>query len=355
MKTSSRIIRLAWLIGFLVLISSGAGAGWVLRAGDKSPAPHAADETQPERGVVCFGHVDVEGGVSSLYPLQPGRVVEVIAREAMAYKKGDLLLRLDDVLATQRFREAEADLQAAQAQRDQASKLPEQHEAQLAQQREAIEAITRKVAAGRHELQRKRELHAGNHLHAELLHAAEELVKEGEAGIRAEKAKLRLLELQDPTVGIRRAEADVAAKQARLEQARKGIEECHIVAPADGHVFRVLVGVGEVLGPQPVKPALSFCPDGPRIIRAEVEQEFAHRVRVGHAAMIRDDTTTSDQAWQGKVVRVSDWYTHRRSILQEPLQFNDVRTLECILELDPNQPPLRVGQRVRVTVGKVER
>ena len=34
----------------------------------------------------------------------------------------------------------------------------------------------------------------------------------------------------------------------------------------------------------------------------------------------------------------------------EPLQFNDVRTLECIVTLDPDQPPLRIGQRVRVTL-----
>jgi hypothetical protein len=38
-------------------------------------------------------------------------------------------------------------------------------------------------------------------------------------------------------------------------------------------------------------------------------------------------------------------------MLQEPLQFNDVRTLECIVQLDPGQPALRIGQRVRVTLG----
>jgi len=55
--------------------------------------------------------------------------------------------------------------------------------------------------------------------------------------------------------------------------------------------------------------------------------------------------------WRGKVLRVSDWCTHRRSMLQEPLQFNDVRTLECIVQLDPGQPTPRVGQRLRVTLG----
>jgi hypothetical protein len=51
------------------------------------------------------------------------------------------------------------------------------------------------------------------------------------------------------------------------------------------------------------------------------------------------------------VTRLSDWYTHRRSILLEPMQFNDVRTLESIITLDPGQPMLRIGQRMRVTLG----
>jgi hypothetical protein len=53
------------------------------------------------------------------------------------------------------------------------------------------------------------------------------------------------------------------------------------------------------------------------------------------------------------VIRVSDWYTHRRSILQEPFQLNDVRTLEWLIALDPGQQPLRIGQRVRVTITTV--
>ena len=84
-------------------------------------------------------------------------------------------------------------------------------------------------------------------------------------------------------------------------------------------------------------PALLFCPDAPRIVRAEVEQEFAGRVGVGQKALIQDDATGGG-SWRGQVKSISGWYSHRRSMLLEPLQFNDVRTLECILELDAGQP-----------------
>ena len=32
------------------------------------------------------------------------------------------------------------------------------------------------------------------------------------------------------------------------------------------------------------------------------------------------------------------------------VQFHDIRTLECIIALDPDQAPLRIGQRVRVAL-----
>jgi multidrug resistance efflux pump len=120
-------------------------------------------------------------------------------------------------------------------------------------------------------------------------------------------------------------------------------------APCDGKILRIFVSAGEVLGAQPKAPAIQFAPIGVRIVRAEIEQEFAARVQVGQKALIQDDASVSS-TWHGKVLRISDWYTHRRSILQEPLQFNDVRTVECIIQLDPGQTGLRIGQRVRVKI-----
>jgi hypothetical protein len=116
-------------------------------------------------------------------------------------------------------------------------------------------------------------------------------------------------------------------------------------------VLRVSVTEGDVLGPNPREPAVMFCPEGLRILRAEVEQEFAGRnhLWLNQTAVIRDDSTNSP-LMTGKVTRISDWFSHRRSMVQEPLQFNDVRTVECIITLDSSdKTPLRVGQRVRVT------
>lgn len=344
-----------WMTVLAVLTATAAGANWYFHYHSAAPpqqpdsaSTHArTDENQP---IVCFGHVDVEQGVRSLYPLQPGRVAEVPVKETDFVRANTVLLRLDDHLAALLVKEAQADLGAAKAQLSQARTGPAQHRSRVAQQKEAIEATRQRLSAARHGLERKQSLLKIQQLSGEEVSAALDLVKELEAALRAEQEKLRELELFDPQVPIVRAEAEIAVKEARLAQAQRGLDECALRAPEDGDILRILVGAGDVLGNQPRQPAILFCPKRPRFIRAEVAQEFAGRLQVGQPAFIQDDTRVSD-TWKGQVLRISDWYSQRRSIIQEPLQVNDIRTLECIIQVDQGHKPLRIGQRMRVTIG----
>jgi multidrug resistance efflux pump len=299
--------------------------------------------------VVCFGHVDVEHGVTPLYPLVPGRVVQVDVRESQSVQAGAILLRLDDTLARQRLVEAEADLEAAQAQLVQAEKVPKQHEAQLVQQRAAIQAAKARLAAGRIALDHKRDLNKAKYLTDTELEAAKALVRELEAGESAELAKLDELQLVDPALTVRRAKADVSAKQARLAQARQGVDECTLRSPCAGTVLRVLVRQGEVLGGQPQQPAVVFSPEGPRWIRVDLSQEFAGLVAPGQIATIEDESGVPG-TWRGRVARVSDWYAPRRSLTPDLFHTNETPTLECLVQVDPNQPHLTIGRRMRVTI-----
>jgi multidrug resistance efflux pump len=338
------------MVGATVLALALVGARWIHHpAPAEASSASKANSTRPGKGVVCFGHVDLEHGIASLYPLVRGRVTKVEVNENQEVSAGTVLLRLDDYQARRVVQEAEADLATAQEQLAQARKLPRQQLARLSQQRSAIEAVQHRLEGGRALLTRKRMMHKNRVANSAEVEAAAAIVEELRALKRGEEGKLRELELNDPTTGVKKAEANVKARQAQLEQARRGLEECALKAPADGMVLRVLVSSGDVLGLQPKQPAVLFCPKGKRLIRAEVEQEFADRVVLNQRALIQDDARAGG-TWKGKVNRISDWYTQRRSVSLEPSQFNDVRTLECLIALDPGQPPLRIGQRVRVTL-----
>jgi multidrug resistance efflux pump len=351
---SGSIRYIVWFAGLTGLAAGTAGVVLTDGRGDTAAAgPPAAVES----GVVCFGHVDVKYGVASLLPLRSGRVAEVLARENQAVTAGAVLLRLEDDLARARVSGAEADLGVARAQLARARLRALQHRTQVAQQEASLEAMRFRLAAVQHALKAKlvlRKVDAIGKLRAdpvitEEAAALEEQVEETNALFRAQQEKLAELRLHDPQIDIQGAEEDIKAKQALLQQAREDLEECAVVAPADGHVLRILVGPGDVLNAAAQEAVVLFCPDVPRFVRAELEQEFAYRVAVGQPATIRDDSSAPSH-WTGRVAVVSDWYTNRRSVLKEPLQFNDVRTLECLIDLDPGQPLLRIGQRVRVTI-----
>ncbi len=337
-----------------VAIAAGApGWGRSPKASDAAPA----DATPSSRGgarAACFGYVDVEQGVAPLYPVQPGRVVEVLTKEGATVEAGAPLFRVDDALAKLRVREAKAALAAAEARLAQARTLPEQHRKEIDARRAATDAARQEAEAARGQRDKARRLldkEIGSS--KEDVSAAEALVRKAEAAVHALESQVAAMETVDPQLGVKLAEQDLAAKKVDVEKAELAVKECTVTAPAKGSVLRLSVSPGEVLGPSPRQPALLFCPDAPRIIRAEVEQEFADHVAIGQAANFQDDATGTG-SWTGKVARVSDWYTHRRSVLLEPMQYNDVRTLECIIEVPPGQAPLRIGQRVRVMLGSLE-
>jgi multidrug resistance efflux pump len=348
--------RLTWagLLGAAALaaslaVSAGAGRGVPSRPPGAPAADDAPARAEPRPG--GFGFVDVEGGVVPLSPVQPGRVAKVAAQEGQEVDAGAELFRLDDTPARIKVRQAKAAAEAAEEQLKQARKLPEQHRRKVEAQKAAVAAAKAEADAAatqRDKVRRIYENRAGGS--AEDVRAAEALAAKAEAGARGEEAKLAALEALAPTHAVALAERDVEAKRAVLEEAEYALRECAVRAPGKGEVLRLNVAEGEVLGPTPRQPAVLFCPAGPRIVRAEIDQEFAARVKPGLAATVQDDATAGGR-WTGTVVRVSDWYAHRRSILLEPKEFNDVRTLECVIRLDPGQPPLKIGQRLRVTLG----
>jgi multidrug resistance efflux pump len=349
MKTLIRRRSFGWILGGTLLAAGLAGTWWLH---DPSPAGATAPAGPPRagRGVVCFGYVDVEGGIRPLTPLVPGRVTYVV-EENRRVKAGTVLLGVDNRQARRRAEEAEADWDAAREQEAQARKLPRRHALQLAQQRAAIAVVRHRLEGARAQLDQARDQRRKKMVPPDTVRAASARVKELQDAAEAETEKLRELELKDPAGEVRMAEALTRAKKARLEVARRALAECVLKAPRDGTVLRVNVGVGDVAGGQPMQPAVQFCPEGRLLIRAEVEQEFAGRVAEGQRAMVQDDATGGG-SWRGRVTSLANWDAPRRLTLLEPSQHNDVRTRECVIALDAGQPPLRINQRVRITLSK---
>ena len=104
--------------------------------------------------------------------------------------------------------------------------------------------------------------------------------------------------------------------------------------------------------PGGLQQAIVFRPDGPLVVRAELDQEFLGRVRAGMTATVTDDVRPDAPVWKGKVEGVGNWVARRRSIVLEPGEMNDVRTVECIIALEGKPEEMLIGQRVRVRISR---
>jgi multidrug resistance efflux pump len=350
--------RRAWWLLLLVLLAASTPAAGLLFSYSSRGAPPSTSERNPEKiassaedkSIVCFGQVDLIHGVTALVPLQPGRVAGVLVEEGLTVAQGEVLIRLEDGPAKSRVAEAQAALDEAELRLKQTRKLPEQQHSRIAQQQDAVDAMRDRLSAARRQVERQQKLVKDQLADRKDLDISEDHVHELEAMLRAEEKRLADLKRQDINDDIRRAEKEVEAMKARRDQAQFALDECTLKAPRRGTVLRLLVGPGDVLGSQSKQPAVQFAVEGRQIVRADVEQEFVGRVAVGQPATVQDETHL-ERMWKGKVERIADWITQRRSVMQGPLDFSDVRTVEVLISLDSGQPPLRIGQRVRVRIG----
>lgn len=348
--------RFPWLVMLVLLIGTAGGAFWAYNNGinpfAKDDGKKNANETpKPPPMVVAVGFVDGEKPVAKPVPLVQGRVIEV-ATEGADVKKGDPILKLDDTMYRASVDEAQAALADADEKLKQAQDLPEQQQLKIAQQQEAVNAAEAEKQSVKLDQDAKLDqAKMGIKVNQNLLDSLAERLKQLTAKVNAEQAKLKEAKLFRAQSEINRAQADVAAKKAQLAKATWAHRQCTLEAPSDGQVLRVSIAAGETLvaGLPGQAPPVQFLPKGPKIVRAEVLQEWAMLVKVGQEVDIEDDTFQGP-VWKGKVKSLSNWFAPKRERIIEPFMLNDVRTLECMVEVIDESPPLRIGQRVRVKI-----
>jgi multidrug resistance efflux pump len=351
MNMPIRGVRLAWLAGVILLLGTALGARWII----DQPAS-GTDRASPSDlaifGIVGLGYADVPGGITNLHPLQSGRVEAVLINEGDEVKEGDMLLSLDNSLQKKNLDAAEAELAVARfAAQDLETQVPKKWQYEIEQQKARLEAARQELLVAEKELDIAKTAFIDDErkINQKRLDNLEYAVVGKKANVQGHEAALELLKVLNPQGTIDRARQEVKIKQAQRDLAHRALVECDLYAPADGSILRVFAQPGEVLTAQPRQAAVQLCGDAPRIIRMEVLQEWAANIKAGQAAVIEDDAHHG-LTWKGKVERVGGLFTPRRLVLPEPFQFNDVRTLECIVALDPGSPPILINQRVRVKI-----
>ena len=368
---------LPWAAGVVLLAGTLLGAR-LLDQTDGSPKGAAPAKPAPAVG----GGVTVLGSVMSDPPEAPVgppsvaallTVEKLLVVEGQTVAVGDPLVKFDDALVREKLPQARAGLAAARADLVKAEAQKAGHPLQLQGQELTIRTLRANLKEGEEEykiasnqFERVLELRdpsttrfrtpaekATDRAENLELRKANEALNNLRAKIEGEELKLQGLKLTPVDADVTAANAKVAQSTATVAEAQNALDACTLRARVAGVVERVYATPGQTFGPAVRSPVLWIVPSGKRVVRAEVESEFAPRVsdKEGTKVSITDSNNFAF-TYEGVVRRVGTAYLSKRS-QQDALALTPTYVLECLIDVTdatpPGKPSLRVGQPVRVS------
>lgn len=370
-----------WLTGLILLAVTLFGANRYLHT-EETPAP-----TDPKalidrsaEGLIVLGTVDCKPNPVHVGPpavAAMSRLDVILVKEGDPVTPGTPLAKFDDLILQAKLKQAQAGLATAMIAKRKAEVQVHAHQLNIERQNAKIDA-TKKALADLENSYRILELNARERLDIrsganipegtaplntqKLLENDPELLKmrieihQLEATLVDNGKELKLLELQPIQLDIDEAQAAIERMQATIDEAQAAIEASTVKAEVAGVIEQVLASPGMTFGPSTQTPLMTIVPGPDRVVRAEIESEFAYKIdgAVGESVMIYDQNNPAIH-YPGTVVRVGTAFLPKRSEVGR-LTMNPSNALECLIDVtDPNpanMPPLRVGQPVRVRFGK---
>ena len=268
-----------WWIRIGVVLALVAVA-FALRRTVLAPKPIEVQATPVGRGRVEETVTNSRAGTvkarrrAQISPEVGGRAVEIPHREGARVQKGDLLLRLDTDVLEARTSLARRELQAVQAQREQACTNAER---------------------SRRELSRISKLAQEGIVSADLLDQAQTSAETSAAACRA-------------------ARASVEQAQASVELSARQTGQMVIRAPFAGVIADVSIEVGEYTTPSPpgmpIPPVLDLIDPESVYVSAPMDEVDSSRIQVGQPARITVDSYPG-RTFPGRVLRIAPYVLDR--------------------------------------------
>lgn len=277
---------------------------------------------------------------------QVGRVTKVLVAAGDWVETGAVLVKLDDERQLQEVALAKANVEFAQAE------LERLQNGARAEEREEAHALYRSAQARLDQATRTwsriEQLRADNAVSQQEADDQRAAVDTLRGELEAAAARVRQLEAPARADEMRAAVARVASAQASLSLANINLAKTELRAPCAGRVLDVNVRIGELTGPDAVKPLVVMSDTSKIRVRAYVEELDAPRIAVGMKASVTADGLPG-QEFAGHVLSISPRMETKTINSDRPFELYDTKVREVLVELDTKEP-LIVGLRVDVSV-----
>ncbi|MDR0210726.1 MAG: HlyD family secretion protein [Pseudomonas putida] len=343
-QTRTRRVRLLSSLSFACVAL--AGILLVLYAWRLPPFSSAIESTE---------NALVRGQVTIIGPQLAGYIVEVPVHDFQFVKRGDLLVRLDDRIYTQRLAQSIAQLQQQQAALANNLQQRKSAEAAITQREAAILDATAQADKAQADLRRNQALVSDGSVSRRELDLSRASHAAAVATLEQAKAALEIARQDKATVVVNRAALEAAVENAKaaVELARIDLDNTRVTAPRDGQLGQIGTRLGAYVnsGAQ----LMALVPDTLWVIANMKETQMAH-VRIGQPVTFTVDALDHLKL-RGQVQQISPATGSEFALLQaDNATGNFVKIAQRIpvrITVDPDQPEakrLRPGMSVVVSI-----
>lgn len=295
MKPTTHLIRSprVWGVAALVLAAAGIVA-W--RYGN-APPPVDYKTGKVEQGPIV-AVATASGTLNAVVSVQVGSQVSGQVRDVLVdfnseVRRGQVIARIDPEIFEYRLKQAQADLDAAQA-----AILVQ--EANVLSRRAEVSRSEVNLAEAKRDLSRKEELTARKFISPSESEKAAALVRTYEADLKTTRAQLAVTEAQ-----VKNAEANARQREAALAQARVDLDRTVIRSPIDGVVIKRTIEPGQTVAASLQAPELFVIARNLTDMQVDtaIDEAEIGRIKVGQSASFTVDAFPG-KTYQGSVKQV---------------------------------------------------
>jgi HlyD family secretion protein len=278
---------------------------------------------------------------------QVSAVVRVVAAvEGQHVDAGTLLVQLDDTVEQAVLSGAHAELDAERATLARTLRgLRVEDRDQVAAEAQSLQARAELSASV---LARTEQLAKSGAATVDELDRARRQAQSDQATFKATQARLRAAESGSRAEDITFQRARVLGAEAKVAQALASAERLAVRAPLDGEVLQVKVRPGELYSFNASEPLVVMGDTRRLRVRMDVDERDIARIAPGASAYVTADAFGA-RRFPARVAEVSHRFGRKNVRTDDPVERNDTKILEVVLELDQNDL-LLIGQRVTCLV-----
>ncbi len=321
----------------------------VMRPGTVSEPPLAAP---PERAyphaVAAVGLVEPASELVAIAPRVPGWISSVHVAAGQAVKAGDPLFTLDDTDLRAELAVQEQSVHVAASQLARLRAWPRPEDIEIA--RAAVDKAKANQEDARQKLERIEALADVRSATVDERTQRRQVYAREQAEVAIQQAELDKLLAGAWSEDIAVAQMQLNLARAAAARTQADIDRLTTRAPMDAIILRLTARAGQY-APVGVldEPLATLGSDGPRHIRADVNEQDVPRVASGASAvaMVRGDSATKIPL---HFVRVEPLVTPKRALSGFAQERVDTRVMQIIFKVEPGSTSIMIGQQVDIYI-----